>query len=94
VEALGLLKRESFDVLLSDIGMPAVDGYEFMRRVRDLEGSTSRRIPTIAVTAYARPEDRRRFSLLAGYHMHLSNPIEASELIAGIASLLTLSRSK
>jgi CheY-like chemotaxis protein len=93
VEALGLLKRESFDVLLSDIGMPAVDGYEFMRRVRDLEGSTSRRIPAIAVTAYARPEDRRR-SLLAGYHMHLSNPIEASELIAGIASLLTLSRSK
>jgi CheY-like chemotaxis protein len=48
-------------------------------------------IPAIAVTAYARAEDRQR-SLLAGYQMHLAKPIEARELVAGIASLLHLRR--
>jgi PAS domain S-box-containing protein len=86
VEALELLTQQSFDIMLSDIGMPEVDGYELMRRVRALKGES---IPAIAVTAYARPEDRQR-ALLAGYHMHLSKPIEATELIAGIASLLRL----
>ncbi len=62
-----------------------------MRRVRLLENLPSGSLPAIAVTAYARPEDRQR-SLLAGYHMHLSKPIEARELIAGIASLRQLSR--
>jgi CheY-like chemotaxis protein len=66
--------------------MPDVDGYELIRRVRTLKSET---IPAIAVTAYARPEDRQR-ALLAGYHMHLSKPIEAKELIAGVASLLRL----
>jgi PAS domain S-box-containing protein len=89
-EALEILKQHRFDVLLSDIGMPDMDGYELMRRVRMLDASRpGPPIPAIAVTAYARPEDRQR-SLLAGYHMHLSKPIEARELVAGIASLLRL----
>jgi len=88
-EALALLPRERVDILLSDIGMPDMDGYELMRRVRLLDGTRVNPIPAIAVTAYARPEDRQR-SLLAGYHMHLSKPIEARELVAGIASLLRL----
>lgn len=88
-EALALLTRERVDILLSDIGMPDMDGYELMRRVRLLDGARVNPIPAIAVTAYARPEDRQR-SLLAGYHMHLSKPIEARELVAGIASLLRL----
>jgi PAS domain S-box-containing protein len=88
-EALALLQVEKLDILLSDIGMPDMDGYELMRRVRLIDGSRANPIPAIAVTAYARPEDRQR-SLLAGYHMHLSKPIEARELVAGIASLLRL----
>ncbi len=76
MEALEFLSRQTFDILLSDIGMPEMDGYELMRRVRALKDQM---IPAIAVTAYARPEDRQR-ALLAGYHMHLSKPIEAREL--------------
>jgi CheY-like chemotaxis protein len=90
-EALDYLQRQPFDILLSDIGMPDVDGYELIRRVRMLDNARSRSLPAIAVTAYARTEDRQR-SLLAGFQMHLSKPIEARELIAGMASLLQLSR--
>ncbi|HUQ52982.1 MAG TPA: ATP-binding protein [Gammaproteobacteria bacterium] len=91
-QALECLSRQDFDVLLSDIGMPDVDGYELIRRVRAREGSArDGRLAAVAITAYARPEDRQR-SLLAGYQMHLAKPIEARELIAGIASLLHLSR--
>jgi CheY-like chemotaxis protein len=80
-----------FDILLSDIGMPKLDGLDLIRRVRLLDACRSGPIPAIAITAYARPEDRQR-SLLAGFHMHLSKPIEAAELIASIAGLLQLSR--
>lgn len=89
--ALEMLRSREFDILVSDIGMPDLDGYELMRRVRELDTERPSPIPAIAVTAYARAEDRQR-SLLAGYQMHLSKPIEARELIAGIASLLRLSR--
>ncbi len=88
--ALEALREERFDILLSDIGMPHMDGYELLRRVRLLDATRDRPIPAIAVTAYARSEDRQR-SLLAGYHMHLAKPVEARELIAGVASLLQLS---
>jgi PAS domain S-box-containing protein len=90
-EALELLKSHPFDILVSDIGMPDLDGYELMRRVRLLDSGRPGPIPAIAVTAYARAEDRQR-SLLAGYQMHLAKPIEARELVAGIASLLHLRR--
>jgi PAS domain S-box-containing protein len=89
--ALELLKSQEFDILVSDIGMPDLDGYELMRRVRLLDSNREGPIPAIAVTAYARAEDRQR-SLLAGYQMHLAKPIEARELVAGIASLLHLRR--
>jgi PAS domain S-box-containing protein len=90
-EALDALASEHFDILLSDVGMPSLDGYELIRRVRALNASRAGPIPAIAITAYARPEDRQR-SLLAGFHMHLSKPVEARELIASIAGLLQLSR--
>jgi PAS domain S-box-containing protein len=90
-EALDALARERFDILLSDIGLPDTDGFELIRRARLLDASRPGPIPAIAITAYARPEDRQR-SLLAGFHMHLSKPIEARELIASIAGLLRLSR--
>lgn len=90
-EALQLMETQRFDILLSDIGMPDMDGYELMRCVRSLASFRSHPIPAIAVTAYARSEDRQR-SLLAGYHMHLSKPIDARELVAGVASLVHLRR--
>lgn len=89
LEALQTLKAHHFDILLSDVGMPDMDGYDLMRRVRHMDGSRSSPLPAIAITAYARPEDRQR-SLLAGFQMHLSKPIEARELVAGIASLIHL----
>jgi PAS domain S-box-containing protein len=90
-EGLELLSREPFDILLSDIGMPDMDGYDFIQRVRHLPRAEAGSIPAIAITAYARPEDRQR-TLLAGYQIHLSKPIDAQELIAAIATFKNLRR--
>lgn len=88
--ALQTLRQGSYDLLLSDIGMPEMDGYALIKSVRALD-SPMQRIPAIAVTAYARPEDRQR-SLLAGYHVHISKPLETPELIAAIANLLKVAQ--
>lgn len=90
-EALGIVARERFDVILSDIGMPDMDGYEFMRALRKAEQGGSKLTPAIAVTAYAGTADRQR-ALLSGYQMHIAKPIEAAELVAAIASLKPLRR--
>ncbi len=87
-EALELVTQEAPDILISDIGMPHEDGYELIRKIRILS-ETVRRIPAVALTAYARAEDRKR-ALLAGYQMHIVKPIEPSELIAVVSSLTTL----
>jgi CheY-like chemotaxis protein len=89
--ALDLLEREHFDVLLSDIGMPEMDGYELIRHVRALDAARGKPLPAIAITAYARAEDREH-SLLAGYAAHLTKPIEPRELVATVAGLLRLTR--
>jgi signal transduction histidine kinase/FixJ family two-component response regulator len=81
-EAEELLGRFKPDVILSDIGMPDQDGYEFMRHVR----SRGIKTPAVALTAFARAEDRIR-SIQAGFQTHLSKPVEPSELMAVIASL-------
>ena len=90
-QALDLLKANHFDILLSDIGMPRTDGYELIRAVRQVDQQRQKALPAVAITAYARPEDRQR-SLVAGYHAHLSKPIEARELVATVAGLLQLTR--
>jgi PAS domain S-box-containing protein len=92
-EALQFLSAQRFDIVLSDIGLPEKDGYEFMRLLRTRESEFGGPIPAIAVTAYARPDDRQR-SLLAGYQMHLTKPIEARELVAAIASILRIRRQR
>ena len=61
-------------------------GYQFMREVRKLPGSSGGRTPAVALTAFARPEDCTR-ALMAGYQVHLSKPIEPHELAATVASL-------
>ena len=83
-EALALLETFQPDVLLSDIGMPEHDGYELIREVR-ARGWNARRLPAVAFTAFARPEDRRR-SLLAGFQIHVSKPVDPEELIAVVAT--------
>ena len=72
-------------VIVSDIGMPDHDGYDFISRVRALPGPAGR-IPAVALTALARSEDRKR-ALLAGYQVHVSKPVDPAELVAVIANL-------
>ncbi len=87
-EAISALTESStpMDILISDIGMPDEDGYALLRRVRALEPENGGGIPAIALTAYARTQDRRA-ALLAGFQSHVAKPVEAAELIAVIANL-------
>jgi CheY-like chemotaxis protein len=85
-EALRLVRSERFDVLVSDIGMPEKDGHELMRSVRSLAPDMNGEIPAMALTAYARPEDRLK-AIRAGFQMHAAKPVEPAELIAMVASL-------
>ncbi|MFT3770002.1 MAG: PAS domain S-box protein [Minicystis sp.] len=84
-EALDALAAGPLDALVSDIGMPGMDGYEMMRRVR--AGTVAREVPAVAVTAYARPEDRAR-ALGAGFQAHVSKPVEPTEMLAAVASVI------
>lgn len=88
-DGLRVLHGAEVSIIVSDIGMPDVDGYQFMKKFRATKVATERMIPAIALTAFARPEDRQR-ALLMGYQMHIAKPVEPRELIAGIASLLNL----
>ena len=85
-EALEMFARTKPDVLISDIGMPEEDGYQLIGKVRALEANLGERIPAIALTAYARVEDRVR-ALTAGFQVHVPKPIEPAELVAVVASL-------
>jgi PAS domain S-box-containing protein len=82
--AMSIIGRDCPDVLISDIGMPQKDGYEFIREVRRLANCS--KMPAIALTAFARSEDRTR-AMMAGYQVHISKPVEPQELIATIASV-------
>ncbi len=86
-EALEVFSRELPDVLISDIGMPDEDGYELIRKVRNLAIEQGGATPAIALTGYASRKDRER-ALSAGYHKHMAKPVEQAEMIAAIASLV------
>jgi PAS domain S-box-containing protein len=88
-QAMDLLRTEQVDILISDIGMAGADGYQLIGQLRALKDDRVAMIPAVAVTAYARADDRRRL-LLAGFQMHLSKPVEPQELVAGISSLIGL----
>ena len=85
LEALDLLERQTPRIMVSDIGLPDVDGYELMQRIRSRNDALAR-IPAIALTAFAKPEDRTRV-LRAGYNAHLSKPVDSAELAAMVSSL-------
>jgi CheY-like chemotaxis protein len=86
-EAMETMRALVPDLLISDIGMPEEDGYELIRRIRALPDASGGRIPAIALTAYARVEDRMQ-ALRAGYQMHVPKPVELAELVAVAASLV------
>jgi signal transduction histidine kinase/ActR/RegA family two-component response regulator len=85
-EGLEILKVERPDLIISDIGMPGKNGYQFMLEVRNLSMEEGGQTPAIALTAFARPDDAAR-ALDAGYQKHLSKPVDAFELIKVIADL-------
>jgi CheY-like chemotaxis protein len=86
MDALTLLDDEPPDVLIADLGMPHMDGFAFIDRVRRHHNPRVRELPAAALTAYARSEDRVK-ALRAGFHIHLAKPIDPAELMTTIAAL-------
>jgi CheY-like chemotaxis protein len=86
VRALQLLPSIRPDVLIADIGMVGTDGFELIRRIRAARDEEMRTVPAVALTAYARAEDRVK-ALQAGFQMHLAKPVDPAELIVAVAAL-------
>jgi PAS domain S-box-containing protein len=85
-DAMRILETERLDVIVADLGMPHVDGFQFIDRVRQHRKRRVRAVPAAALTAYARSEDRMK-ALAAGFQIHLAKPIDPAELVTTIASL-------
>jgi CheY-like chemotaxis protein/anti-sigma regulatory factor (Ser/Thr protein kinase) len=85
-QALTIVVRDHPDVLVSDIGMPGMDGYELVRAIRALPDERAQRVPAVAVTAYARQEDQRR-ALAEGFQLHVAKPIEPAAFALAVARL-------
>ncbi len=88
-EALALFSQGQPDVLISDIGMPGMDGYELIRQVRDLPPDRGGLVPAIALTAYAGEMDHEQ-ALSAGFNRHLAKPIEPDQIVDAIANLINV----
>jgi PAS domain S-box-containing protein len=85
-DAIRHLDRDVPQVLVADLGMPHVDGYQLIDQVRRHANPQVRRLPAAALTAYARSEDRVK-ALRAGFQIHLAKPIDPAELVTTIAAL-------
>jgi CheY-like chemotaxis protein len=90
-EAFDAIETQIPDVLISDIGMPGEDGYDLIRKLRSLPSDKGGKVPAVALTAYARVEDRLR-ALRSGYQMHVPKPVELAELVAVTDSLVKRQR--
>jgi CheY-like chemotaxis protein/two-component sensor histidine kinase len=86
-EALELLTRFRFDALIADIGMPRMDGLELIRNVRQTLPVPANGVPSVALTAYARSEDRVT-ALASGFQMHIAKPVKPAELVIAVAALI------
>jgi CheY-like chemotaxis protein len=86
-EAFEKVKAWRPDVIVSDVGMPEEDGYSFMKRMRAWARESGAWIPAVALTAYARAEDRMK-ALASGYQIHVPKPVEPAELVTVVASLV------
>lgn len=85
-EAMREFMQKQPDILISDIGMPEEDGYSLIQKIRALPDNNIKKMPAIALTAFARPQDRMK-ALAAGFQTHVSKPVEPDELATVIASL-------
>jgi CheY-like chemotaxis protein len=85
--ALEALARATPDLLLADLGMPDLNGFELIDRIRNSDQPEVREIPAIAVTAYARSEDRAK-ALRSGFQMHVPKPVDPEQLMATIAAMV------
>jgi signal transduction histidine kinase/ActR/RegA family two-component response regulator len=86
-EVLDLLGRASYDALIADLGMPQMDGLELIRRVRQTLPAPANELPAAALTAYARSDDRIS-AVASGFQMHLAKPVNPTELVVAIGSLI------
>jgi signal transduction histidine kinase/ActR/RegA family two-component response regulator len=85
-EAVDAIVAEIPDILISDIGMPGIDGYDLIRQIRELPADAGGKVAAVALTAYTRVEDRLH-ALRAGYDMHVPKPVELAELVAVAATV-------
>ena len=86
-DAMAVFRAGPPDVLVSDLGMPDIDGFELLARVRALGVAGGGDVPAVALTAFARPEDRLR-ALQAGFGAHIAKPVEPGELITTVANMV------
>ena len=86
-DALQRLADAKPDVMVVDLGMPQMDGFEFIAHIRESSDADIRDIPAAALTAFARSEDRTKV-LDSGFEMHLAKPVDPGELVASIATLV------
>ena len=94
LETLKLYKKESFDVVLMDGRMPEMDGFEATSRIREFEKKSGKRVPIMAITAYALDGDREKF-IAAGVDDYITKPIESDEIFTGkILGLLNKNKSE
>jgi signal transduction histidine kinase/ActR/RegA family two-component response regulator len=85
-EAMEAIKAWRPEIVLSDLGMPTEDGYALIRQIRALPPENGGAIPSAALTAYAREEDRQR-AIAAGFDMHIAKPVSVNELISAVSTL-------
>ena len=88
-EALAVIVKTIPDVLISDLGMPEMDGYTLIRLLRAMPKEEGGEIPAIALTAYAGESDRDRVLQIAGFQKHIAKPVQPTELIISIADLVS-----
>jgi CheY-like chemotaxis protein len=91
-KALEQLATLTPQVLVVDLGMPDMDGYEFIKRVRASADPHVRHIPAAALTAFARSEDRTK-ALRSGFELHLAKPVDPGELVASVLTLVRRAQS-
>jgi CheY-like chemotaxis protein len=85
-EAMTALETELPDVVVSDLGMPGEDGYDLIRRIRLLPADKGGQLPSLAVSAYA-TEDHRKKVLRSGFQIHLEKPVAPAQLVMEVARL-------
>ncbi|SET67248.1 Response regulator receiver domain-containing protein [Nitrosospira multiformis] len=88
-EGLEQVQRQKLDLIVSDISMPQMDGYQFIQAVRNLPADKGKYTPSLALTALSRPQDRTR-ALNAGFQVHLSKPVSFEILIEAVLGIINL----